>query len=330
MTAGPTFLLTMRPSGLALAQEPAHERLVDDGDGRRARAVGRVEVAPGDERGAVGREPAGRDGVDPGHASRWKPETSGPPWTSTALFQPMPLTGVSDGDGGLRDLRDRRHGLPRALEERRALGGRHRRFAARPIDVDDQHAVARRTRDRGGPGGRTCARRGRRRTPARGRARPGPRPAGFRVSARSPAECPGPALRRRRRGPTRAARRTPARCRRAAPCAQRHRAREARARASRSERSRGPGPAGVESWRTSRRLPHCANSEAERRAGHGEQQALGQQLARETAARRAQGQARAELVAARVRAREQQVGDVGAGDEQDEATTPITVRSGRS
>ncbi len=51
-------------------------------------------------------------------------------------------------------------------------------------------------------------------------------------------------------------------------------------------------------------------------ARHGEEQALGQELPDQPAVRRAEGQTRRQLVAPRRGARQQQVGDVGAGDEQ--------------
>ena len=72
----------------------------------------------------------------------------------------------------------------------------------------------------------------------------------------------------------------------------------------------------VDSWRTSSRLPHCASSEAEDRAGAGQQQALGEQLPRDAQARRAERQAQAELLAARGGARQQQVREVRARDQQ--------------
>ena len=64
----------------------------------------------------------------------------------------------------------------------------------------------------------------------------------------------------------------------------------------------------------------------QQQAGHGarygEEQALGQELPDQPAVRRAEGQARRQLVAPRRGARQQQVGDVGAGDEQDERDDP--------
>ena len=54
-------------------------------------------------------------------------------------------------------------------------------------------------------------------------------------------------------------------------------------------------------------------------ADGGEQQALGQHLTDDAAARRADGQAHRDLALARGRAREHQVGEVGAGDEQHQA-----------
>jgi hypothetical protein len=55
------------------------------------------------------------------------------------------------------------------------------------------------------------------------------------------------------------------------------------------------------------------------RAERGQREALGQQLHRDAAAARAEGDAHRELVLPRERARQHQVGDVGAGDQQDEA-----------
>ena len=63
-------------------------------------------------------------------------------------------------------------------------------------------------------------------------------------------------------------------------------------------------------------LAPVADEDAERAAHRREQQALGQQLANQTPARRAERQPDRDLLLPRRRAREQQVGDVGADDQQ--------------
>ena len=74
-----------------------------------------------------------------------------------------------------------------------------------------------------------------------------------------------------------------------------------------------------------RQLPHeqpaapLREEQPDQRADAGQQQALAQQLPRDPHARRAQGDAHAELVPARRRAREEQVRDVRARDEEHEA-----------
>ena len=75
---------------------------------------------------------------------------------------------------------------------------------------------------------------------------------------------------------------------------------------------RSPGPT---SRSTSRRAPHCANSRPSS-VPQREQRALGQQLPRDPPAGRAQRDAHAQLVPPRIRAGEQQVGDVGARDQE--------------
>ncbi len=77
--------------------------------------------------------------------------------------------------------------------------------------------------------------------------------------------------------------------------------------------------------RGGRQLPHeqaaepAGEDEAEHGAESREHEALAQELPRQPGARRAERQAHAQLVPPRRRAREQQVGDVGARDEQHEA-----------
>ena len=63
------------------------------------------------------------------------------------------------------------------------------------------------------------------------------------------------------------------------------------------------------------------------RAHGGEQQAFDQELARQTSARRAEREAHAPFVAARGGAREQQIGDVGARDQQHESPTTTRITS---
>ena len=60
-------------------------------------------------------------------------------------------------------------------------------------------------------------------------------------------------------------------------------------------------------------------NQAERSARTGHQDRLGEQLTREPQPRCAQREPDAQLVPPRHRAREQKIGDVGAGDEQHEA-----------
>ena len=81
----------------------------------------------------------------------------------------------------------------------------------------------------------------------------------------------------------------------------------------------------VDVVRGRRQLPHeqaaepAGEEEPEDGAQSREHEALAEQLPRQPGARGAERQAYAQLVAPRRRAREQQVGDVGAGDEQHEA-----------
>ena len=85
-----------------------------------------------------------------------------------------------------------------------------------------------------------------------------------------------------------------------------------------SDRSSDTVRCHVLSCRTSSVPPQVARTQPEGRAGRGHDQALGEQQPGEPPSRAAQRQAHAEFVAARQRAREQQAGDVGAGDEQHE------------
>jgi hypothetical protein len=64
--------------------------------------------------------------------------------------------------------------------------------------------------------------------------------------------------------------------------------------------------------------PPLPEHDAERTAQHREQHALGEELADDAPPGRAHGEAHAQLADARVRAREQQVRDVRAGDQQHE------------
>ena len=73
---------------------------------------------------------------------------------------------------------------------------------------------------------------------------------------------------------------------------------------------------GVDSCPTIIRLPHWAKGE--RRPETREQQALDQQLARDPEARGAEREAQRQLVTAARGARQHQVGDVGAGNQQDD------------
>ena len=74
----------------------------------------------------------------------------------------------------------------------------------------------------------------------------------------------------------------------------------------------------VDNCRTSRSLAHRAIAEAGDAAGARQQQALDELLAGEAPARRAERQAHAEFMAARGGAREEQVGDVRARNQQHE------------
>ena len=60
-----------------------------------------------------------------------------------------------------------------------------------------------------------------------------------------------------------------------------------------------------------------------------QQQAFDQQHLEQPVARRAEGDAHADLALARHGAAEEQVGHVGAGDQQDEPTAPSRMSSGR-
>ena len=72
----------------------------------------------------------------------------------------------------------------------------------------------------------------------------------------------------------------------------------------------------VDNCRTSRRLPQCAIQRPASAPARGEQQNLDQQLAGEAPAGRAQRQTHAELVLARGSSGQEQIGDVGAGDQE--------------
>ena len=67
--------------------------------------------------------------------------------------------------------------------------------------------------------------------------------------------------------------------------------------------------------------------QAERAADHGEQQRLGDELSEQPAAAGAERRAHRHLPLPGDRAREQQVGDVGAGDEQHEPVVPSRIQS---
>ena len=71
--------------------------------------------------------------------------------------------------------------------------------------------------------------------------------------------------------------------------------------------------------RAARGCPAQPSDQAEHAAGQRQHDALGEQLADDAAARAADRGADRDLAPASGRAHEQQVGDVGAGDEQDEA-----------
>ena len=85
-----------------------------------------------------------------------------------------------------------------------------------------------------------------------------------------------------------------------------------------SARSRSTVAATVVNWRTSSAAAPPRQRDAERRARGRKHHALGEQLARDPQPRRAERQPQRQLVAARRRARDQQVRDVGARDQQDE------------
>ena len=70
---------------------------------------------------------------------------------------------------------------------------------------------------------------------------------------------------------------------------------------------------------TRKRLSHCARTAPQRRADRGDQQALRQQLTDDAPARRADREANGDLALARGGARQHQVREVGARDQQHQA-----------
>ena len=284
--------------------------------------IPRVEVASVDEPRAVGGEPVGRDRVDVGRVPRQP--------TRREEHQVGRLAAVLDLDAEVghhaahrRDVRERRvrdagraahrvesrartarrdaparRRCPVASSRRRAPGSRSKPTSSVVSDVkvlheqagaDDEHERQRHLADdeRARP-----ARSGDRRSTPRPRSRIAS--IGLAREARSAGARPTSKRRGKRHG--------------------------------RGEREQPPVDLHVEEHgvRLRRQLPDeqaaapVRDAEAGERARGREQQDLDEQLAREAPARRAQRQAHAELVASRGGARQEQIGDVGAGDQQHE------------
>ena len=100
--------------------------------------------------------------------------------------------------------------------------------------------------------------------------------------------------------------------------ASRERGGEREDRASRATARRRCGSLSVVRKPTRNRLSHCASSAPHAAPIAGDQQALGQQLPDDAPARRADREPHGNLALARGRAREHQVREVGAGDQQHE------------
>ena len=83
-------------------------------------------------------------------------------------------------------------------------------------------------------------------------------------------------------------------------------------------------PGGVD--RQQRANAEKSHDEAEDASGEGQQHALGQQLPDDAAAARADRGTNGDLTPSARRAHQQQVRDVGAGDQQHEATAPARTR----